>query len=135
MKKKILILIMIILFTSACSSSYLKKIDLNELNKKLENQETFVLYLTNEDEYGTTLRNTLLEVAKENNIKTFYLNTQKITNEEELDSLKDNFYFEESNFIVFVKKGNETTVLSRIDDPYISKNKLKEELKNQGYIK
>lgn len=134
MKSKIFILIMIILFTTACSSNYLKNINLDKLNKKLDNKETFVLYLTNEDNYGTTLRNTLLKVAKKNDIKTFYLNTEKITDENKLNKLKEKFYFEESNFIVFVKDGVEKTVLSRIDDAYISTNKLEEELKNQGYL-
>jgi len=134
MKNKILIIIAIILFTSACSSSYLKSINFKKLNQKLDNKETFILYLTNEDEYGKTLRNTLLKVAKENDIKVFYLNTDKI-NDEEIKSLKEDFYFEDSNFIVFVKNGIETTVASRIENVYIQEEKLEEELKIQGYIK
>lgn len=134
MKKKILLLITILLLTSACSSTYLKNINLKKLNEKLDNKETFVLYLTNEDETSTTLKNTLYEVAKENDLKTFSLNTEKLT-EEELKNLKEDFYFEESNIIIFVKKGIENTVLSRIKDLYISQDNLEEELKNQGYIK
>ena len=134
MKKKILLIITILLLTSACSSSYLKNINLKKLNEKLDNKETFVLYLTNEDETGITLKNTLLEVAKENDLKTFYLNTKDL-NENDLKELKENFTFEEENIIVFVKKGQETTVLSRITDPYTSKKDLKEELKLQGYLK
>ena len=134
MKKKILLILTILLLTSACSSSYLKNINLKKLNEKLNNKETFVLYLTNEDETGATLKNTLLEVAKENDLKTFYLNTEKL-NEEELKTLKESFTFEEENIIIFVKKGEETTVLSRISDPYTSKKDLKEELKIQGYLK
>lgn len=134
MKKKILLVITILLLASACSSSYLKNINLKKLNEKIKNEETFVLYLTNEDESGTTLKNTLYEVAKENDLKTFYLNTEKLS-EDDLDSLKEKFYFEDSNIIIFVKKGIENTVLSRITDPYISQEDLKEELKNQGYLK
>jgi len=132
--KRILVIIAILLFTSACSSNYLKSINLNKLTEKIKNEETFILYLTNEDEYGVTLRNTLLDVAKENNIKVFYLNTNKLT-DEELKTLKENFYFEETNFITFVKKGKENTVLSRISDTYISNDKLEEELKIQEFIK
>lgn len=134
MKRKILLLITILLLTSACSSSYLKNINLKKLNEKLDSKETFVLYLTNEDESGTTLKNTLLEVAKENDLKTFTLNTEKLS-EDELKTLKENFTFEETNIIIFVKKGEETTVLSRINDPYTSKKDLKEEFKLQGYLK
>ena len=132
MKKKILLIITILLLATACSSSYLKKINLNTLNEKISNEESFVLYLTEEDEAGNTLRNTLLKVAKELDIQTFYLNTNNL-NDEELENLKENFYFEDSNIIVFVKNGIEETVLARIDDPYISANDLQAELITQGF--
>ena len=132
MKKKILLIITILLLATACSSSYLKKINLNTLNEKISNEESFVLYLTEEDEAGNTLRNTLLKVAKELNIQTFYLNTNNL-NDEELENLKENFYFEDSNIIVFVKNGSEETVLARIDDPYIGANELQAELITQGF--
>ena len=132
MKKKILLIITILLLTTACSSSYLKKINLNTLNEKISNEESFVLYLTEEDEAGNTLRNTLLKVAKELDIQTFYLNTSDL-DDEELENLKENFYFEDSNIIVFVKNGSEETVLARINDPYISANELQAELITQGF--
>lgn len=132
MKKKILLIITILLLATACSSSYLKKINLNTLNEKISNEESFILYLTEEDEAGNTLRNTLLKVAKELDIQTFYLNTSDL-DDEELENLKENFYFEDSNIIVFVKNGSEETVLARIDDPYISANDLQAELITQGF--
>ena len=132
MKKKILLIITILLLATACSSSYLKKINLNTLNEKISNEESFVLYLTEEDEAGNTLRNTLLKVARELDIQTFYLNTSDL-DDEELENLKENFYFEDSNIIVFVKNGSEETVLARIDDPYISANELQAELITQGF--
>ena len=132
MKKKILLIITILLLATACSSSYLKKINLNTLNEKISNEESFVLYLTEEDEAGNTLRNTLLKVAKELDIQTFYLNTSDL-DDEELENLKENFYFEDSNIIVFVKNGSEETVLARIDDPYIGANELQAELITQGF--
>lgn len=132
MKKKILLIITILLLATACSSSYLKKINLNTLNEKISNEESFVLYLTEEDEAGNTLRNTLLKVARELDIQTFYLNTSDL-DDEELENLKENFYFEDSNIIVFVKNGSEETVLARIDDPYIGANELQAELITQGF--
>ena len=50
-----------------------------------------------------------------------------------IENLKENFYFEDSNIIVFVKNGSEETVLARIDDPYISANDLQAELITQGF--
>lgn len=134
MKKKIFLITTILLLACACSSNNLKKLSFEKLNEKLKNKETFVLYLTNENEYGTTLKNTLTRVASENDLKTFYVNLEKL-NDEELDKLKEIFTYEDENIILFIKNGEETTVLSRVDDPYISFNKLENELKNQDFIK
>ena len=100
--KKIAMIFLLLLTVTACSSSYLSKLNYKKLMTKLDNKESFVLYLTNEDE---------------------------------LDSLKEKITFEDSNIIVFIKEGKENTVLARIDDVYISANDLKEELKNQEYLK
>ena len=132
--KKIAMIFLLLLTVTACSSSYLSKLNYKKLTTKLDNKESFVLYLTNEDESGLTLKNTLTTVCKDNNIKCFYLNTDNLK-EDELDSLKEKITFEDSNIIVFIKKGKENTVLARIDDVYISAKDLKEELKNQEYLK
>lgn len=132
--KKIAMIFLLLLTVTACSSSYLSKLNYKKLTTKLDNKESFVLYLTNEDESGLTLKNTLTTVCKDNNIKCFYLNTDNL-DEDELDSLKEKITFEDSNMIVFIKEGKENTVLARIDDVYISAKDLKEELKNQEYLK
>lgn len=132
--KKISMIFLLLLTVTACSSSYLSKLNYKKLTTKLDNKESFVLYLTNEDESGLTLKNTLQTVCKDNNIKCFYLNTDNL-DEDELDSLKEKITFEDSNMIVFIKEGKENTVLARIDDVYISAKDLKEELKNQKYLK
>ena len=132
--KKIAMIFLLLLTVTACSSSYLSKLNYKKLMTKLDNKESFVLYLTNEDESGLTLKNTLQTVCKDNNIKCFYLNTDNL-DEDELDSLKEKITFEDSNIIVFIKEGKENTVLARINDVYISAKDLKEELKNQEYLK
>lgn len=132
--KKIAMIFLLLLTVTACSSSYLSKLNYKKLTTKLDNKESFVLYLTNEDESGLTLKNTLQTVSKDNSIKCFYLNTDNL-DEDELDSLKEKITFEDSNIIVFIKEGKENTVLARIDDVYISAKDLKEELKNQEYLK
>lgn len=132
--KKIAMIFLLLLTVTACSSSCLSKLNYKKLMTKLDNKESFVLYLTNEDESGLTLKNTLQTVCKDNNIKCFYLNTDNL-DEDELDSLKEKITFEDSNIIVFIKEGKENTVLARIDNVYISAKDLKEELKNQEYLK
>jgi len=133
MKKNILFVIVLILITVGCSSNYLKNTNLKSLNKMLDKKETFVLYLNDNDE-GKILSKTLKKVCNSHKINCYSLNTIKL-NDDDLKSLKKKFMFDETNIILFVKKGTEETVLSRIDDLYISEKKLEQELKNQNYIK
>ena len=131
--KKILTGLILVLAVSGCSRN-LSKLNLEKLNKKLDNKETFILYLTDESDSSNTLKNTLTSVLKDNNINAFYLNTDKLSSTDQ-DELKKIIAYEDSNIIIFIKDGSENTVLARITDNYISKEKLTEELKVQGYIK
>lgn len=131
--KKILTVLILLLAVNGCSRN-LSKLNLEKLNKKLDNKETFILYLTDESDSSNTLKNTLTSVLKDNNINAFYLNTDKLSSTDQ-DELKKTIAYEDSNIIIFIKDGSENTVLARITDNYISKEKLTEELKVQGYIK
>ena len=131
--KKILTVLILLLAVSGCSRN-LSKLNLEKLNKKLDNKETFILYLTDENDSSNTLKNTLESVLKDNNINAFYLNTDKLSSTDQ-DELKKIIAYKDSNIIIFIKDGSENTVLARITDNYISKENLTEELKVQGYIK
>ena len=107
-----------------------KKSHLEELKKTAE-----IMPMVNQIEiHPLNNKYEMIGYCKDNNIKCFYLNTDNL-DEDELDSLKEKITFEDSNIIVFIKEGKENTVLARIDDVYISANDLKEELKNQEYLK
>ena len=134
MKKKIIFLLTILILATACSSNNFKKINLNELQKKLEAKETFILYLTDESDDVKTFNKTIEKVAKNNNLTVFYLNTLKLK-DNDLEKLKELFTYEDTNFISFIKNGEEETVLSRISDTFIGEKKLTQEFINQGYIK
>lgn len=134
MKKNIIMLLFIVLLTTACSGSFFKNINVNNLKKSLDKKETFVLYLTDESDDGKVLKSTLKKISEENKVKTYYLNTEKL-NDKDKKELNNMFKYEKTNIIIFVKKGTEETVLSRIDDIYVSKTKLKSEFEIQGYIK
>ncbi len=131
--KKFLLVITILFLATACNGS-LKQLNLKSLETKLDNKETFVLYLTDLKDEGKTLEKTLVKVSKESDIEFFYLNTDKL-NTNDKDKLKTYFTYDDTNFIAFVKEGKEATVLSRVTDAFISEKKLKEELKTQGYLK
>lgn len=134
MKRNIIMLLLILLLTTACSGSSFKSINVSNLKKSLEKKESFVLYLTDESDDGKVLKKTLKKVSEENKVNSYYINTKKL-NDKDTKELNNLFKYEETNIIIFVKEGTEETVLSRIDDIYISKAKLKSEFVIQGYIK
>ncbi len=131
--KKFILLFMALLLT-ACSSSNLKSLKVSELKSKLDSQETFVLYLTDNSDESKSLKNTLTKVSEENKVTSYYLVTENLSDKEQ-ETLKDLITYEDSNIIVFIKKGLESSTLSRVTNPYISEKDLKEELKLQGYLK
>ena len=99
--KKILTVLILLLAVSGCSRN-LSKLNLEKLNKKLDNKETFILYLTDESDSSNTLKNTLTSVLKDNNINAFYLNTDKLSSTDQ-DELKKTIAYEDSNIIIFIK--------------------------------
>ena len=129
--KKIILLIAILFLTCACSNN-LKSIKVENLEKKLDNKESFILYLTDEEEEGLTLKKTLNNVTKDNKLNCFYINTDKLNDKDE-EKLQSLFTYEDSNVIIFIKNGQENSVLTRITDTFINYDKLKQEIKNQGF--
>ena len=129
--KKFILVITILLLTCACSNS-LKSIKIDNLEKKLNNKESFVLCLINDEEEGLTLKKTLGKVIKDKKIDSFFINTDKLNDNDE-EKLENLFTYEDSNIIIFIKKGQENSVLSRITDPFINEKDLQKELGEQGY--
>ena len=129
--KKFILVITILLLTCACSNS-LKSIKIDNLEKKLNNKESFVLCLINDEEEGLTLKKTLGKVIKDKKIDSFFINTDKLNDNDE-EKLENLFTYEDSNIIIFIKNGQENSVLSRITDPFIKEKDLQKELGEQGY--
>lgn len=132
--KKIFVVLIALFMLTACSSNGLSRLSYKSLNNKLDKKETFVLLLTDNTDNGNTLKNTLKKVSKENNLKCFYLSTDKLSSSEK-EELQSKITFTDSNIIVFIKNGIENSILTRIDNTYISSNALKNELQEQGYLK
>ena len=131
--KKFILLFTVLLLT-ACSSNNLKNLKVSDLKSKLDNKETFVLYLSDNLAESKSLKNTLEKVSKDNKITSFYLITENLSDKDQ-ETLKGLITYNDSNVIVFIKNGIETSTLSRVTNPYISESELQEELKLQGYLK
>lgn len=131
MKKRYFLLIMIFtLLLTACSSSKLSSINYNELKEKLDNKESFVLYLSSKDD---TLEETLNKVLEEYNFTAYKINTDKLNDEDKL-SLKLKFDYADPS-IIFIIDGKDPTKLSHVSDSSIRKNSLIARLKDMNFIK
>ena len=128
--KRFILVITILLLTCACTN--LKSIKIDNLEKKVKDKESFILCLTDENEEGLTLKKTLDNSLKDSKTKAYFINTDKL-NDNETKKLESLFTYEDSNIIIFIKNGQENSILSRITDTFISTKDLKNEIKNQGF--
>lgn len=122
-------------FVCGCSSSNnIKEISFNEFNKKIENKETFVLYVGNKGCHNcVNYEPKLKEVLKEYKITIYKLDNSKLS-ENEFNKLDEKFSVSGTPTIMFINEGEEETTLNRIVGD-TSKEKTIEKFKVNGYIK
>lgn len=116
------------------SKDYLVEIKYNEVMKKVENKENFVLLLsqttcTHCADYKPKLR----EVSNKYKVTIYYLEVDLLKEKEEVE-LKKHFNYSSTPVTVFAKEGYETTAATRIVGD-VSKEKIISKLKSNGYIK
>ena len=121
---------MFTIMLTACSNSKLSNISYNELKEKVNNKETFVLYISNKD---NTLEDTLNSVLEKHNINAYKINLSKLSDSEKTE-LKLKYSYEDP-CIIFVIEGNDPTILSHITDSTIRSKDLIARLKDMNFIK
>ena len=129
-KRYFLIVILFTLLLTACSSSKLYSISYNELKEKVNNKETFVLYVTTED---NTLEDTLKNVLEKYDFKAYKISLDDL-NDSEKAELKLKYSYEDPT-IIFIIEGNDPTILSHVTDSSIRSTDLIARLKDMNFIK
>lgn len=114
--------------------SSLININVSELEKKINNKDTFILVLSQTgcshcEQYLPELNRTL----EENDIKAYVLNITDV-NEDDSKKLAQHVNFSGTPTTAFFIEGAEKTTLNRFVG-YASKTKIVERLKSLGYIK
>ena len=132
-KYYVLLFISIVLLTS-CGSSNLKSISYSELNKKLDNKETFFFIVTRDgcshcEDYIPKVE----EVLDEYDIVGYNLNYSDLSEEDD-EEFYNKYGISATPTTVFIKDGKEVSILQRIEGD-VSKEKLITKLKNNNYIK
>lgn len=118
MKKVLLFLICIFLlvgcdFKNLTYSDY-TYLTYSELETKLDNKDTFVLVIGSDTCSACAVyEDTMKKVIKENNIEIFFLNLNKLTDEER-DKAHSKYVYKYTPTTVFIKSGEEIGTYTRI---------------------
>ncbi len=129
MKKIFLSLFLLLFVLTGCSSSNLSSLNLEELNEKLSNKESFIIYFSNGE---STLEKTLDTVLKDNDLAGYKIDTSKISNEEK-NKLELEIAYEEPS-IVFIINGKDPSKLSHITKESATTKDILQKLKDIKFI-
>lgn len=140
-KKRIIILIIICIIVlvggffldKSLSKEYLVEIKYDEVMKKIDKKDTFVLLLSQTTcSHCAEYKPKLSRVAKKYKVMVYYLETDQLKEKEEKE-LKKKFSFSGTPTTVFVIKGDEKTAATRINGD-ATEEKIISKLKSNGFI-
>lgn len=131
---KILTIIIVLFMIVGCTKkASIKNTSYDEIMRKINNNETFILALiNNEDKEYKTFNNNLKTIVKDYNINVSYLNVNNL-NTTQLEEIKAIVNYEDTPILVYIKEGIEDNPNNRIIGD-ISIDRMIEIFKNAGYI-
>ena len=134
LKKLSIVLIITIMLCGCSKKEYVKEISFKEFKQKMENKETFPVYVGN-DHCGhcKSYRPTLERFAKENKIEIYYVNNEKFE-EDEYYEFSDYINISGTPTVAFITDGYEESSLTRIVGD-IGMERTIERFKLNGYLK
>lgn len=113
--------------------SYFKELKYDEVIKKIENKEDFVLLVSQtECVHCISYKPKLKKVAKENKVYIYYIDVDLLT-DEETDNFKKYISFSSTPTTLFLKNGEEVTAANRINGD-ANKEKIIKKFKSNGFI-
>lgn len=137
LKCMLLVIVAIITITSltGCSKeSNIKEITLKELKQKIENKETFPLFVGNEGcSHCISYKPILESVAKDYDITIYHLDNSKLK-DKDYSEFKRIINISGTPTVAFIENGEEETTLNRIVGEATYDATIKR-FKSNGYIK
>lgn len=136
MKKisKILISLICIIIITGCSNSKIDEITYNELETLLNNKESFILEIVQDECHNCeSFSPKFRKVLKRYGIDAKQINLTNLS-EEDNDNLKNLYNASGTPTVIFIEKGEEPSILRRIVGD-TSEEKIVKKLKIAGYIK
>lgn len=113
--------------------SYLNKINISDLFEKIENKEDLILLISKTDcSHCISYKPKLEKMANKYKLNVYYIEVDLLS-KEEYDKLYSNIRFDGTPVTVFLKDGEEKTVVNRIEGN-ASIEKIEKKLKSNGFI-
>ena len=140
-KKKVIILVIICLIVLVgaivadriIGKSYFSEIKYNEVIEKIENDESFIILISQtECNHCISFKPKLEEAANEHKINIYYIDVDLLSNDEN-DKLLNYINYDSTPITVFIKNGEETSAATRINGD-ASMEKIVNKLKSNGFI-
>ena len=132
--KKVLFLCLLIILCTSCKSSNLKSISYSELNKKLENKETFFFVVIRDGcSHCESFIPKVEDVLDEYNIIGYKINYTDLSEKDD-EEFYNKFGVDSTPTTIFINDGYETSIMQRLEGN-VSKDKLISKLKANNYIK
>lgn len=131
----ILLISIVFIFTlTGCSNKHIKEISFKEFEKKIENKDTFAVYIGNKDcVHCVAYRPILEEVLDEYDINIYHLDNSKLS-KKELSKMTDYVNISGTPTVAFLVNGEEESTLDRIVGESDKETTI-EKFKANGYIK
>jgi len=132
--KRIILLIILVIFCSSCSeSSNLKNLSYKDLQKKINNNDTFFFVVIKDGcQHCEGFTPKVKEVLDEYDIDGYTVNYTELSLEDN-DSFYEEFGVDSTPTTIFIKNGKEISIRQRLTGN-VSKEKLIDKLKTNGYI-
>lgn len=133
--KRIVILVILVLFCSSCGQdNKLKSLSYSELKNKFNNNETFFFVVIKDGcQHCEGYVPKVKEVLNEYDIVGYTLNYSDLSEKDD-EEFYNEFQVDSTPTTIFVKDGKEISILQRIVGN-VSKDKLVDKLKSNDYIK
>lgn len=140
-KEKVIILVCICLMILAgafiadriLGMDHFTEIKYNELMEKIENDESFVVVLSQTTcSHCASFKPKMKRVANKHKLDVYYIEVDLLSKEESTE-LKKHVNFEGTPVTVFIKNGEETSIATRIDGNKKT-DVIEKKLKSNGFI-
>lgn len=117
--KKILcflcIILSLFLFTGCSKLKTYEEVSLNKVLEKLDNKESFILFIGSSDcSHCASYKPKLENVIKDYQVKVYYIDVSKLSDKENNQFNAKISYGNMTPITVFIKKGEETSTYNRI---------------------